>query len=315
MSDINGYSEIYNIGNKAIEGLLDMELTVEEKVDGSQFSVRKEGDTVFFRSHGKQVYQEAPEKMFAPAVLNLQNLDFHDGWTYRGEYLKTPHHNTLSYTRVPVRNWVIFDIDKGDQDYMEYDEKAAEAERLGLECVPFIYRGIVTKTLLEGFLQTDSFLGGSKIEGVVMKNYGFFNTRDHKVTMAKFVSEVFKEDHKKQWGAANPHAGDFIDNLVVQLKTEARWQKAVQHLSENGTLLHDPKDIGLLMRELGTDLLKDEEVFIREALFKYAWPKIQRGVAAGLAEWYKNQLVAAAFGEEAPSDDVCLPVVSEEETA
>lgn len=294
---IGSYSEIYNLGNKYIEGLVDLPLTVEEKVDGSQFSVRKENGVLLYRSHGKQIYAEAPEKMFQLALDNVKGLDFHEGWTYRGEYLQTPHHNTLSYARVPVLNWVIFDIDKGDQDYMEYEEKVVEAQRLGLECVPFIYRGIVTKELLEGFLERDSFLGNTTIEGVVMKNYSFFNTKDHKVTMAKFVSEKFKEDHRVAWGAANPHAGDFIENVIALLKTDARWKKAVQHLNENGTLLHDPKDIGALLKELGTDLLKDEEAFIREELFKYAWPKIQRGVTAGFAEWYKNQLADEAFAK------------------
>jgi hypothetical protein len=292
---VGSYSEVYNLGNKYIEGLLALPLTVEEKVDGSQFSVRKENGAMLYRSHGKQMYAESPEKMFQLVIDNVKGLDFHEGWTYRGEYLQTPRHNTLSYARVPTLNWVIFDIDKGDQDYMEYEEKKLEAERLGLEVVPFIYRGIVTKALLEGFLEQDSFLGNTKIEGVVMKNYSFFNTSDHKVTMAKFVSEKFKEDHRASWGAANPHAGDFIDNIIALLKTDARWSKAVQHLNENGTLLHDPKDIGPLLKELGVDLLKDEEAFIREELFKYAWPKIQRGVTAGFAEWYKNQLVDAAF--------------------
>lgn len=292
---IGSYSEVYNLGNKYIEGLLALPLNVEEKVDGSQFSVRKENGALLYRSHGKQMYAESPEKMFQLVIDNVRGLDFHEGWTYRGEYLQTPHHNTLSYARVPALNWVIFDIDKGDQDYMEYEEKRIEAERLGVEVAPLLYRGIVTKELLEGFLGHESFLGNTTIEGVVMKNYSFFNTKDHKVTMAKFVSEKFKEDHRASWGAANPHTGDFIENIIALLKTDARWQKAIQHLNENGTLLHDPKDIGPLLKELGIDLLKDEEAFIREELFKYAWPKIQRGVTAGFAEWYKNKLVDEAF--------------------
>ena len=72
--------------------------------------------------------------------------------------------------------------------------------------------------------------------------------------------------------------------------TQARWQKAVQRLEEQGQLEHSPRDIGALMRAVGTDLLEEEEETIKAELFKLFWKDIVRTAQRGLPEWYKAQL-------------------------
>ena len=76
---------------------------------------------------------------------------------------------------------------------MGYEIKKAEAERLGLECVPLLYKGMIkSPDELLKFLDAESILGGTKIEGVVVKNYNLF-TLEKKIAMGKFVREDFKE--------------------------------------------------------------------------------------------------------------------------
>ena len=41
----------------------------------------------------------------------------------------------------------------------------------------------------------------------------------------------------------NPNRGDMIALLIQELTTPARWQKAVQHLREDGKLEGSPRDI------------------------------------------------------------------------
>ena len=86
--------------------------------------------------------------------------------------------------------------------------------------------------------------------------------------------------------------------LVSEFHTEACWHKAVQHLTEEGLLEHSPRDIGTLLKELAIDLKAEQEDYIKGRLFKYFWPKIQRGTAAGFPEWYKQQLLESAFNKE-----------------
>jgi hypothetical protein len=267
----------------------------------SQFSFGRFDGVLKCRSKGQELVIDAPEKMFAAGVQTVAELDLHDGWTYRGEYLQKPKHNTLVYSRVPVGHVIIFDINTEEATYLSYAEKEDEAGRIGLEVVP--YFGGIDRIDLEVFkelLTRESILGGTTIEGVVLKPLGYdIFGQDKKCIMGKYVSEAFKEKHKHEWKAGNPGGADIIQNLIVQLKTEARWRKAVQHLRDAGELENEYKDIGKLMKALNSDVLKEEECWIKEELFKWAWAKINRGVNSGFAEWYKLQLAEAQLGHGA----------------
>jgi hypothetical protein len=172
------------------------------------------------------------------------------------------------------------------------------SQTLGFEVVPLLFEGMVTEPdQLRALLETVSILGGQKIEGMVIKpkNYDLFG-RDHHVLMGKFVSEAFKEVHKKEWaGSKTPTNNDIIGILAACYGTEPRWNKAIQHLREAGTLEDSPRDIGPLMTEVPQDILKECEDEIKDKLFKWAWPQIRRVVTRGLPEWYKQKLLDKQF--------------------
>lgn len=299
---IHPYPSIFHVGHKALSSFFDHEVIVEEKVDGSLFGFGFDAQGVFgCRSKGATLYVDAPEKMFTLAVESVKArmglLESKPGWTYYGEYLRSPKHNTLPYDRIPTGHIALFDVVRGDGSWLSPDEKVLEAERLELSVVPFFYRGKVDSAeMFRQFLEHDSFLGGQKIEGVVIKpaNYDVFGV-DKKILMAKFVSEHFKEVHSGSWKESNPSRGDVIEKLIDKYKTPARWAKAVQHLRERGELTDSPKDIGSLLKEVKADVLKEEKEAIAEALFDYGWDKIQRGIVAGLPDWYKGELVKKQF--------------------
>lgn len=300
MNSWHSFPSIYALGHRYVADILTVDVNCEEKVDGSQFSFgTPDNQELLLRSKGAIMYPAAPEKMFTKAAETAIALlpDLHPGWTYRAEYLSKPKHNTLCYNRVPNKYLILFDVNTGEESYLNYEEKAAEAARLGLEVVPLIFTGRVTSLeQFKGFLERESILGGVKVEGVVIKpkDYNLFGM-DKKCLMAKFVSEAFKEVHGKEWKKSNPGHGDVIENLAAIYKTEARWQKAIQHLRDAGQLTDSPKDIGPLLKEIGQDVHKECADEIKEALFKWAWPHLQRKVIAGCAEWYKEQLAARQF--------------------
>lgn len=294
---IRSYSSIANLGHRSVAEVFDGPVVVEEKVDGSQFSFGVIDGTLHARSKGKELVLDAPEKMFAKAVETARRLapDLHPGWTYRGEYLQSPKHNTLAYDRVPEGHVILFDIDTGDQDYLDPVAKLQEARRLDLEVVPVLAIGeIATVDQVRGLVAATSILGGTQVEGVVIKNYAHF-TEDHKAMMAKYVREEFKEQHKADWKVSNPGKGDIVQRIIDTYRTEPRWLKGVQHLRDSGTLVDGPQDIGPLLKEVGQDVLKEEAEEIKQKLFDWAWPQIQRGVTAGLPQWYKDRLLQQAF--------------------
>jgi hypothetical protein len=297
---INSYSKVYTVGHKAIADLFSDTVLVEEKIDGSQFSFGLIDGELQFRSR-KVNLVENPADMFQPAIETVKSIreKLMPDWIYRGEFLSKPKHNVLAYDRIPKGFIIIFDIDmNGLMNYLSYDDKILECSRIGLECVPKLYHGKVDN--FEDFMQlleTKSCLGVVNVEGIVIKNYERF-TRDGKTVMGKFVREDFKEKHNKDWKKTNPGGKDIIETLGAIYKAEARWEKAVQHLKEKGQLEGEPKDIGLLIREVQNDIQEECKDEISEKLFKWAWGKISRKVTSGLPEWYKEKLAKNAFNEK-----------------
>lgn len=296
----HSYPSIYQLGHKAVADLLNGPVMVQEKVDGSQFSFARDDDgTLLIRSKGAQMHPEAPEGMFQRGVDTAKRLlpDLHEGWAYRGEYLTKPKHNVLAYDRVPNGNVILFDINDGHESYLPYAEVANEADRLGIEVVPLLdATDALTLDRIRELLLTTSILGGQRIEGVVVKPLAYdVYGLDKKVLMGKFVSEAFKEIHSAEWKKANPGPKDILQGIGEQYRTPARWYKALQHLTEAGSIEGSPRDIGVLIREVPDDVLKECEGEIRDALFAWAWPHVRRSITAGLPEWYKAELLKRQF--------------------
>jgi len=291
----HSYPKIYALGHRAIKELFADDVLVEEKIDGSQFSFARFGDELKCRSKGAQLNVAYPEQMFAEAVKVASELPLREGWTYRAEYLKSPKHNTLAYERIPRQHLILFDINPAEEEYLTYEQKSEEASRLGLEIVPVLFCGrVADPSTLLSFLERTSILGSQKVEGVVVKNYLRFG-EDKKVLMGKYVSEAFKEVHGGEWRENNPTNRDVVDRLVLALRTPARWEKAVQHIRERGELTDSPKDIGALIKEVQVDVEAECIDMIKDELFKHAISHIRRGVAGGVAEWYKEKLMKSAF--------------------
>lgn len=313
---MNSYPSIYGLGHRAIKDLFSRPVQIEEKVDGSQISFGL-SDTnppvLSVRSKGALINPDAPDKMFSLGVQSIISKaeSLVPGYTYRGEYLRKPQHNALTYNRVPTGHIIIFDIMTGLEDYMSYRDKANEAARLGFECVPLLYQGpLRPETAVEFFnklLELESCLGGPKIEGVVIKQLDVqLYSPDKKPLIGKYVSEAFKEVHRKEWGKANPKGTDIVTAIADRYRTEARWHKAIQHMREGGKLTESPKDIGPLLKEIIVDIQKECTDEIAQALFRWAWPTISRRCIAGFPEFYKEKLL-----EQQPSGDASTSAVPE----
>lgn len=177
---------------------------------------------------------------------------------------------------------------------MPRNELQLHATFLGLEVVPLLFKGEVSNVEhLKHLLSEPSFLGGQR-EGLVFKNKNRFGI-DGKPLYGKYVSDAFKEVHQKDWKARSPSQGDIIEQLIERYMTPARWNKAVYRLRDENRLSDSPTDIGPLMGEISKDVMEECKDEIALKLWKWAWPKIARGVVRGLPEWYKEQLANQQF--------------------
>jgi len=243
---ISSYPKVLALGHKLVNGILDGEFHVEEKVDGSQISFGMLDGVTHIRSKGAVIYPENPPKMFQQAVGSIMEREdlLVDGKIYRGEYLQKPKHNTIEYASIPRGHIMLFDIQDEHGNPEEHGIVCDVADTLGFQkpnifhnhgiydgCDAGVYRAL---------LDNDSVLGGSKIEGVVIKNHGKIMP-DGKFMVAKVVSEEFKERHAEKWGETNPGQKDVISAIIQSLTTNARYEKAVQHVRERGKLSGEPR--------------------------------------------------------------------------
>lgn len=310
---IPGYPKVHALGHAQIPDVLDGYVVVQEKIDGSQISWQFGDLGLQVRSKGKLQFgtgMEFTDKMFESAVDYLLTVvdKMKPNFIYRGEVLNSPKHNVLEYERTPKHGIVLYDIEMVDMPsgFLGDSWLESEANNLGLEVVPSlgellggVYDADDDMTLLGSTLtlekinevieNTPSLLGG-KMEGLVIKNYNRFKL-DGKVQMAKVVRAEFLEKHRGEW-KARPTV---LESLAASLNTEARWQKAVQYLRDNGELTGEDKDIGPLMRRVKKDILEEEMEYITDALIKDALSKLTRKLGRGLPEWYKEQLAEGAF--------------------
>lgn len=289
-------SKIHNVGKREVAAILDYDIVVQEKIDGSQFSFAIVDGELECKSRSQPIDIGTPPALFAPAVTwCIENVhDLTEGLVYRGEAMCKPRHNKLTYGVAPQAGFVLFDVERGENDYFTPGELRDEVERLDIQSVPSIsYRAnLFTVEDAEWWLEQTSMLGDVKVEGFVIKAYGQIDQWGQTL-MAKHVSDAFKEimGTKK-----NPKKSP-VEWMIERYRGHARWDKIVQHLEESEQLDHSMKDVGPLLKELATDLLNEEQDAIKQLLFDHYWKDIQRGVSFGFAEWYKGQLFERQFDD------------------
>lgn len=292
---LSSYSKVYSLGHRAIRELLNGEVVVQEKIDGSQFSFGIINGELHCRSRQQPLDLDNPQKLFALAVETVKSKKglLTPGWTYRAEAITSPRHNVLQYDRIPIGGLIVYDIDKGGQNYLSSLELTTECRKINIERTPYIYPAHPwSKENLLKCLEFESILGGTKIEGVVIKNYDRF-TIDAKTMMGKYVSETFKETMRNK--GPKPGKKEAMLAIIDHFKTDARWLKAIQHLRENDELEDDPRDIGKLMKELNADFISECEDEIKNLLFVAFRKDIIKGVISGFPNFYKNLLMGKQF--------------------
>jgi len=295
MTNIQSYPKILHLGDKHLSSIFNEPVEITEKIDGSQFVFGKIGGQLQCRSKGKIMSLDAPEKMFQLAVGHASIIEHAliEGYIYFTEYLQKPKHNILSYNKIPLNHLALFGLLRPDGTWVETHEGIFNAAfNIGIDVVPLLYFGKINN-IEEVFtlIDQESCLGGPKVEGVVVKNYKEYFIADRLISVmaGKYVSEKFKEKHANDWKAQNTGKGKW-EMYVQQFKTDARWQKAIQHLMERGELEENPRDIGKLIKEIQRDIIEEEKEEIKNVLWKNFGEQVLRYSISGFPEWYKENL-------------------------
>ena len=298
------FPKVLTLGQMHTAELLDGEVEIKEKIDGSFIGFRVAPDLshVMCRSKSRQLDIGNVDKGFRDPVDYVQTLAgvLDPDLVYYGEVLVRPRHNRLRYERMPKNNIVLFAVRDMTTGAMTTDDAVlrATAEKLDIDAIPCLgSKDRYTADDLQKLLETESYLGGQKIEGVVISRdepwYWPAAGKEIPARLAKLVRDDFKETNRVRKDGTSKRE-ERLNEFFDGFRTEARWEKAVQYLRDAGELMHDPKDIGKIMRRIHEDVAEEEEDYIRQTLFDMFITDIKRSAATGAPEWYKARLLERA---------------------
>lgn len=294
---INAFPKIWALGSKYAQGIFDTQVEITEKLDGSQFGFSKPGAELIVRSKGAVIDLQDPAKLFLPAVDHVKTVEeiLHPHYAYYGEAICKNKHNTLAYNRTPKNFIALFAIyDLLHHEWLEYDAMLEEAGRIAVDCVPLLFSGDADGELVRRLIGQDSYLGGCKAEGVVVKAFKDIQIAGvmYPIHSAKYVTEEFKEKHSNnaEFRSGKSNTLEFFE----QYNTTARFTKMVQKLKESGEYQGEPKEIGRLMKMLSQDLEEECKEEVKDALWSMFRKEFLGAASKGFPEWYKRSLLDQA---------------------
>lgn len=242
----------------------DKEWYIQEKIDGSQLTFTVEDGRIIFTCRGKPINKDV--KQFQKSVYMIEYMKdrFNPDYVYHGECITSIKHNIIRYSRMPLFNFIIYDIsDKTTGQFLWYDDMNDECKRVGYEHVPILcvgkgeYYDITTNIIKNNNLE--SHLGGP-IEGVVIK----FRERCQQKGSYKHVVESFREQRQEDVSNIDyPDINTYIMKLGSLFATDARFLKAVQHIQEEGLEVTREN----MRHELDNDFDKEYKDIIKELLW------------------------------------------------
>lgn len=313
----HAYPKIYALGSPEVADILKYPVTITEKIDGSQIGFGIVNGELYIRSKGSLLSLDNPTGLFKDAVAYIRSIKslLDDRCFYYGECLQSKRHNKLNYERVPRHNIALYGCFYASKLWGEnytlpecwgtQREVDVEANRLEIDCVPILYEGLITPEKLEEILSIKkSFLGG-EIEGVVIKSrYRMLGQREP-FMQAKLVCESFREvKHKKAYRIKSDNkVEEGIEELFQSYRTEARWDKAIQHLRESGTLSGSSRDIGILIKEIHKDILEEEGETIKELVWQLFKKRFLSTVIDGFPAYYQKMLMEQTQRNEIKSKE------------
>lgn len=274
---------------------------IEEKIDGSQISIHVEYQLLFYNKNKLIHNNSAFEKTIN--MLRFQQNILNPNYIYHGEAVSKIKHNVCVYERTPKNYFILYDIfDKTTNSYLSPELKKLEADRVNMEIVPILYYNndinqnpyeICTNLIEQIESHTLKSCLGGQIEGIVLKHHAFIHKGIKVATKLKLVTSIFKERHLTKQPKAELSADEFLLQLGNSFCTEARFNKAFQHLVENNAI--DPDHIKVsdqnkIIMELNQDFDKEYKEELKELLYTEFSPLLKKLGREGINHWFNKMI-------------------------
>ncbi len=301
------YLEIPHLGEVLEDDITyGKKFVMEEKIDGSNFRFGISGERGIMVGSKNVDLTEASPQMFKPAVDWVYEKTTSEALRrmfplsgaivdviFYGEFLGKPQQNALKYDRIPNNYVMLFDM-MIDGVYQDYSVLCKYADFLGLEVVPILQEKgemFSVSELAEVVNNTKSVLGGTTVEGVVVKSYDSrMHVRKHDYPyMIKYVRDEFKELNQQNWKQQKAEENP-INHILNAINREMVWSKVKQHAKDDGKLEGRMQDMRVLIDYLNTDIEHQWKEAIKEELWAIFQREIISKMGKGFPEWYKKSL-------------------------
>jgi len=280
--DFRKYQHIERFGTDEVDGIEFGKCYIFYKIDGTNSSVWLDnGGNLKAGSRNRELSLENDNAGFYAYVLQndkvLAYLQKHPTHRLFGEWL-VPH-SLKTYRQDAWRRFYIFDVclDKEDDglEYIPYDTYKPLLDEFELDYIPPLatISNPTYESLLKALDKTGQFLvedGKGIGEGIVIKNYDFYN-KYKRQTWAKIVTNEFKEKHHKEMGCPDIKTEVMVEEKIVEdFCTEAFIEKEYAKIvnEQDGWT---SKYIPMLLGRVFSELIKEESW---NMIKKYKNPKI-----------------------------------------
>lgn len=301
------FPKVLTLGQPLLIEIFNDPVDLTSKIDGSQCRIHL---TEFNVECGSKNVDTADVKMFELAYQQADRIwneniwqTFGDDITLFTEFLNKPKHNVLKYDRVPKNNLYVFGA-LIDGNHLRTEELIELATELNIEPPHIIASQIKIENPddLNNYLETESILGGTKVEGIVIRNLYKSYPPLLVSTMAftdyplvgKLVREDFKERLNKEWSGKKQRETP-LAKVTTEFLTDARFHKTIQHLNDNGELTYEMKDLKNIIPEFYRDLIDEEHDEIVKLAMEDFWRQLKRKCDNYTVQEWKRYLVEKQF--------------------
>ncbi len=300
MEKINAYPSIATLDVKSTRNWSEnYNYYIEEKIDGSQLSIVVQNDKLsFYNKHSRAGMNNSFEKAITMLTFKYDQKNIlNQNYIYHGESVCRIKHNVCAYERTPKNYFILYDIfDNTTNEYLSSEAKLIETQRVGMEIVPTLYYNKdpnqnpyeICDKLIKSIENNElhSCLGGV-MEGIVLKHHAFLKKGKYVATKLKLVTKTFKERHVIKLPKAELSADEFLESLGKSFCTEARFQKAYQHLVERDIEPNANKIIG----ELNADFDKEYKDELSLLLYTEFSPLLKKLAREGATNWFNQTFI------------------------
>lgn len=288
------YQHVERIDSEEVDGILDSEVYIYTKLDGTNAGVHYDNGKVIVNSRKRELSKDKDNAGCMAYVLSQPKFEqffkeFPNLYLY-GEFLVK--HTVRTYKDSAWGKLYVFDVvdysNPENTRYLSYEEYEPLLKKYNIEYVPLIAvlnhpskEDILPYLDKTTFLQSDSKTPG---EGLVIKRYDGWKNKYGRTTWAKIVRKEFivsKKTHRE----VSPN--EIEESIVENFCTDAFIEKELAKILEDiGTDNWNNKYIGRCLNSVYHELISEEAWhFVK----KFKNPKIDFGILNVLvAEKTKN---------------------------